>query len=80
MIILKEGQNYRRKDHVGRVAYLIDGGRPTPANPNGPRFRRNCERQPAGSLKFTEFPSDNLSNLSGSCEIHKLLQFFASGY
>ena len=28
MTILKRGQNCRRKDHVGRVAYLIDGGRP----------------------------------------------------
>lgn len=80
MTILKEGQNCRPKDHVGRVAYLIDGGRPTPVDPNGPRFRRNCEWQPAGSLKFTEFPSDNLSNFSDSCEIHKLLQFSASGY
>lgn len=43
MTILKEGQNCRPKDHVGRVAYLIDGSRPTPADPNGPRFRRNCE-------------------------------------
>ena len=43
MTILKEGQNCRPKDHVGRVAYLIDGGRPTPVDPNGPRFRRNCE-------------------------------------
>ena len=25
MTILEEGQNCRRKDHVGRVAYLIDG-------------------------------------------------------